>query len=419
MSSKITVFLADDNLIVREGVRALLNREPDIEVVGVAADYDELLAGAEAAAPQVLVSDIRMPPTFQREGIEAAQELRKRHPGTGVVILSQYDDPEYAIALLSSGAAGYGYLLKDRLAEGDQLVQAVRAVATGGTALDPAIVNALVNPVRGRRRPRGRGRGAAPLRGRGQADQGHRRLPADDARGGGRLGGEAVPDPGPGGQRRHGQLVAAAADAAPGHRRPGGAGAEPVPPAAQRPGRGAAPPGPAPGRDQRGRGDGPDVGHPGLLGHRRAGRADPAGRPAQRAPGRDERRHPRHGRLRHAVRGRRGHGRVRRPRAPARPRRPLGGGRPRHARRPGPGQRPLGRGGTARLRARDRALHRPGRRRPPRLRGAARVHDRGRHREPGPAPPAVGRGRRDRPERGHDGRPVRRRSRPSPCLPSW
>ncbi len=145
----ISVFLADDNLIVRMGVRALLDREPDLEVVGVAADYDELLAGAEAAAPQVLVSDIRMPPTFQREGIEAAKELRKRHPGTGVVILSQYDDPEYAISLLSDGAAGYGYLLKDRLAEGDQLVQAVRSVATGGTALDPAIVNALVTPVTG------------------------------------------------------------------------------------------------------------------------------------------------------------------------------------------------------------------------------------------------------------------------------
>jgi class 3 adenylate cyclase/DNA-binding LytR/AlgR family response regulator len=143
----ISVFLADDNLIVRMGVKALLDREPDLEVVGVAADYDELLAGAVAAAPQVLVSDIRMPPTFQREGIEAAKELRKRHPGTGVVILSQYDDPEYAISLLSDGAAGYGYLLKDRLAEGDQLVQAVRAVASGGTALDPAIVNALVTPV--------------------------------------------------------------------------------------------------------------------------------------------------------------------------------------------------------------------------------------------------------------------------------
>jgi len=143
----ITVFLADDNLIVREGVRALLQREADIEVVGVAADYDELLAGAEAAAPQVLVTDIRMPPSFQREGIDAARELRKRHPGTGVVVLSQYDDPEYAVSLLADGSSGYGYLLKDRLAEGDQLVQAVRAVAAGGTALDPAIVNALVQPV--------------------------------------------------------------------------------------------------------------------------------------------------------------------------------------------------------------------------------------------------------------------------------
>ena len=143
----ITVFLADDNLIVREGVRALLNREDDIEVVGVAADRDELLAGAEAAAPQVLVTDIRMPPDFQREGIDAARELRKRHPGTGVVVLSQYDDPEYAVSLLADGSSGYGYLLKDRLAEGDQLVQAVRSVAGGGTALDPQIVNALVTPV--------------------------------------------------------------------------------------------------------------------------------------------------------------------------------------------------------------------------------------------------------------------------------
>ena len=145
----ISVFLADDNLLVREGVRALIAREPDLEVVGVAADYDELIAGAGEAAPHVLVSDIRMPPTFQREGIEAAKELRKRHPGMGVVILSQYDDPEYAIALLAEGSAGYGYLLKDRLAEGDQLVQAVRTVAGAGTALDPVIVNSLVNPVTG------------------------------------------------------------------------------------------------------------------------------------------------------------------------------------------------------------------------------------------------------------------------------
>jgi len=128
-------------------VRALVSREPDLEVVGVAADYDELIAGAVAAAPQVLVTDIRMPPTFQREGIEAAKELRRHHPGTGIVVLSQYDDPEYAIALLSEGAAGYAYQLKDRIAEGDQLVQAIRAVATGGTALDPSIVDALMRPV--------------------------------------------------------------------------------------------------------------------------------------------------------------------------------------------------------------------------------------------------------------------------------
>src|SRR5207245_10353143 len=104
--AQITVFLADDNLIVREGVRALLALEPDLDVVGVAADYDGLVAGAGEAGPQVVVTDIRMPPNFQREGIDGAKEVRKRHPGTGIVILSQYDEPEYAISLLSEGAAG-------------------------------------------------------------------------------------------------------------------------------------------------------------------------------------------------------------------------------------------------------------------------------------------------------------------------
>ena len=143
----ISVVLADDNLLVRAGVRALLAREPDVEVVGEAADHPELIAAAIELEPQVVVSDIRMPPTFQREGIDAAKEIRQRNPGTGVVILSQYDDPEYAVSLLSEGAAGYAYLLKDRLAEGDQLIDAIRAVATGGTLLDPAIVDALVRPV--------------------------------------------------------------------------------------------------------------------------------------------------------------------------------------------------------------------------------------------------------------------------------
>jgi adenylate cyclase len=144
----ITVLLADDNLIVRAGVRALLGRQPDLDVVGEAADHDELVTLATELEPQVVVSDIRMPPSFQREGIDAAKEIRRRYPGTGVVILSQYDDPEYAVSLLSEGAAGYAYLLKDRLAEGDQLVDAIRAVAAGGTALDPVIVDALVRPVR-------------------------------------------------------------------------------------------------------------------------------------------------------------------------------------------------------------------------------------------------------------------------------
>jgi adenylate cyclase len=144
---QISVFLADDNVIVREGVRAMLALEPDIEVVGVARDYDELVATAAAAAPQVLVTDIRMPPSFQREGIDAAKELRKRHPGTGVVVLSQYDDPDYAVSLLGEGAAGYAYLLKDAVAEGNQLATAVRQVASGGSMLDPKIVDALMRPV--------------------------------------------------------------------------------------------------------------------------------------------------------------------------------------------------------------------------------------------------------------------------------
>jgi class 3 adenylate cyclase/ActR/RegA family two-component response regulator len=143
----IRVVLADDNLIVREGVRALLMLAGDLDVVGVAGDYDELVSTADAEQPQVVVTDIRMPPSFTDEGIKAARLVRKQHPGTGVVILSQYDEPEYAISLLNEGAAGYAYLLKDRVAEGDQLARAVREVSTGGSMLDPRIVDALTRPV--------------------------------------------------------------------------------------------------------------------------------------------------------------------------------------------------------------------------------------------------------------------------------
>ena len=145
--TSISVFLADDNLIVREGVRALLGLDADIEVVGVAEDFDTLIAGADEFEPQVVVTDIRMPPSFHQEGIEAAKLIRLGHPGTGIVILSQFDDPEYATSLVGDGAAGYAYLLKDRVAEGDHLAAAVRTVAAGGSMLDPEIVAALVNPV--------------------------------------------------------------------------------------------------------------------------------------------------------------------------------------------------------------------------------------------------------------------------------
>ncbi|MFD0736973.1 adenylate/guanylate cyclase domain-containing protein [Planotetraspora mira] len=145
---RITLVLADDNLIVREGVRALLARDPALEVVGLAADYDELVAAAVRLRPQVIVTDIRMPPTFQDEGIEAAREVRRRLPGTGTVVLSQYDDPEYAVRLLGDGAAGYAYLLKDRVSDAGLLGRAIRAVATGGSLIDPMIVRELMDPAR-------------------------------------------------------------------------------------------------------------------------------------------------------------------------------------------------------------------------------------------------------------------------------
>jgi DNA-binding NarL/FixJ family response regulator len=135
----ISVFLADDNLIVREGVRALINARSDLRVVGVAADYDGLVSGADATQPQVLVTDIRMPPTLSREGIDAAREVRKRHPGTGVVVLSQYEDPEYAVSLLAEGSAGYGYLLKDGL--GATARKSARATRPGELpAPDPGVL---------------------------------------------------------------------------------------------------------------------------------------------------------------------------------------------------------------------------------------------------------------------------------------
>ncbi len=128
----IRVVLGEDNVLVREGVRALLNSYEDIEVVGVAEDAPTLLATAAEHAPDVVVTDIKMPPSFQLEGIDCAHSIRERHPDTGVVVLSAHDDEEYAIALLGKGHSGLAYLLKDRIAQGDELARAIREVRQAG-----------------------------------------------------------------------------------------------------------------------------------------------------------------------------------------------------------------------------------------------------------------------------------------------
>lgn len=139
----LRVVLGDDNVLVREGVRALLDATDGIEVVGVAEDAPSLLAAADEHRPDVVVTDIKMPPLFQLEGIEAAHEIRAKHPGTGVVVLSAHDDEAYALALLGAGESGLAYLLKDRLGEGDELARAIREVAAGGSAVDPTIAARL------------------------------------------------------------------------------------------------------------------------------------------------------------------------------------------------------------------------------------------------------------------------------------
>jgi adenylate cyclase len=141
--SAIRIVLGEDNVLVREGVRALLDSFPDVEVVGVAEDAPSLLATAAEHAPDVVVTDIKMPPTFRLEGIDCAHEIRSRHPDTGVVVLSAHDDEEYALALLGQGHSGLAYLLKDRIAQGDELVRAIREVAAGGSTIDPVIAERL------------------------------------------------------------------------------------------------------------------------------------------------------------------------------------------------------------------------------------------------------------------------------------
>jgi DNA-binding NarL/FixJ family response regulator len=140
----IRVALAEDNVLLREGISRLVAANGDFELVGVASDLPELLAVVAAHDPDVVITDIRMPPTGTDEGIQAAAWLRKNRPQVGVVVLSQYTAPAYAVALLEDGSAGRAYLLKEQVASVDELARAVRTVASGGSVIDPRVVDELV-----------------------------------------------------------------------------------------------------------------------------------------------------------------------------------------------------------------------------------------------------------------------------------
>jgi len=140
----IRVVFADDNYLLREGVTQLIETQPELVLAATATDLQSLLDAVDREKPDVVITDIRMPPTGSDEGIRAAEQLRTTHPKTGVVVLSQYVEPEYALSLLAKGAAGRAYLLKERVSDIEQLVHAVTEVARGGSVIDPKVVEALV-----------------------------------------------------------------------------------------------------------------------------------------------------------------------------------------------------------------------------------------------------------------------------------
>jgi DNA-binding NarL/FixJ family response regulator len=135
--------IGEDSLLLREGIARVLEAA-GIDVVGLAGDYDELIAAVSEAKPDLAVVDIRMPPTHTDEGLRAAKQIRAQLPQTGVLVLSQYLDEDYVFALLGDGAERLGYMLKDRITDGDAFVDAVRRVAAGDAALDPEVVAHLL-----------------------------------------------------------------------------------------------------------------------------------------------------------------------------------------------------------------------------------------------------------------------------------
>jgi len=141
----LRVVLADDNYLVREGVAALLAEVEEIELVDSVADPRDLLTSVREHLPDAVLTDIRMPPTHTTEGIDAAKQIRVDHPSIGVVVLSQYVEEDYALALLSDGVSGLGYLLKERVSDIEELVRALTEVSRGGSALDPKVVEGLMS----------------------------------------------------------------------------------------------------------------------------------------------------------------------------------------------------------------------------------------------------------------------------------
>jgi DNA-binding NarL/FixJ family response regulator len=140
----VRLVVAEDSLLVREGLATLLRAQDDLELVGLCEDYDTLMAAVEAEKPDVVLTDIRMPPTGTDEGIRAASELRVSHPSMGVVVLSQFAEPAYALQLLDGGSEGRAYLLKERVSQPEQLLAAIHDVAAGGSVVDPKVVEVLV-----------------------------------------------------------------------------------------------------------------------------------------------------------------------------------------------------------------------------------------------------------------------------------